>query len=1122
MNRYLLLVLLISVFGLCSAQNEASFWYFGRNAGLQFNSNTGTVSALTNGRLNTLEGCTTISDRDGNLLFYSDGRTIWNKNHSVMANGNGLKGDESSTSSGLIVPKPQDPNFYYIFTVDEPHHLNSSSFPNDSDGDGVNDGLMYSRININDNNGLGAVDSAEKNIPLITYDTSNLNEREFKSSEKITAVRADDCSSFWVITHFVNRFYAFKVDTNGVSKTPVISTVGPEVPVSGYRRNALGYLKASPDGSKLVAAHFSFATQLGDTQAGGVYLFDFNNDTGEVSNNLELYSPQNNKNPYGVEFSAENKKVYATVDGDGSSQLLQWDLEAANIASSLSIIHSSNRLTAGALQLGIDRRIYRAQVDFNNFNLSGQYLGIIENPEANGSNSQYNERGILLDVTGGFENLSSIGLPPFIQSLFNSQIDIIRNGESTTELKLCNGDVYTLAADNIPGADYTWLLDGNPLAETGFELQIDTPGFYECFIEPNNGECPIEGSAVVGVFDIPIANNINDIVICDEDNDGTASFDFVDETIQMLGSQDASKFQVRYFLNQNDADLGFNSVSLPFTNIQNPQLIVARIENVQNSNCYSTSSFEINVFNSPIISNLRQESCDTFNNTSDGIAEFNLSNFSIEIENLQNDTPLNISYHRTPQEAENNQNPITSNYTNTTAFNDIIHMRVENALNPSCFKTAELNLIINPLPNVVNTSIFQCDEDGISDGFTRFNLNQISEEISNNLPNRVVQFYLNITDAETNQNEVDAEDYTNTTPIETLITRVTNTETNCFNFGEVTLEVSQTSANNASLTVCDDDGLEDGFYEFDLREAEQQILNSLPNGLEVAFYETYDDALLETNSVDFNYTNVSPYQQTIFVRVEDNNACYGINEVDLNVLTLPQIEMEFETIYCLNSFPETITLTGGVLNDEPNNYFYEWSTGETTSEILINEPGTYSVVVTNTLGCSKERIIQVIASNTATIESVEVIDASENNSISISVSGEGDYEYALNDFSGPYQDDPFFDDLVPDLYTLFVRDKNGCGITETEVSVIGFPRFFTPNGDGNNDLWQIRGINSTEQISSRVLIYDRYGKLLKELNPLGPGWDGTYNNNLLPSNDYWFTVTLQDGRKFTSHFTLKR
>ena len=440
----LIFITLLSV-ALTFAQQEASFWYFGQNAGLQFDAGTGSVTAITNGQLSTLEGCTSISDTNGNLLFYSDGRTIWNANHAPMANaseflGTGLKGDDSSTSSGLIVPKPQDPNLYYIFTVDEPHHFNSASFPTEVDGDGVNDGLQYSLVDITLNGGLGDVVDTEKNIPLTTYDVTNPDEVDYKCSEKITAVKADDCSSFWVITHFVDKFYAFKVDINGVNTTPVISTVGPTVPVSGYRRNALGYIKASPDGSKLAVAHFGFSTVTAGDAAGGVYLFDFDNDTGIISNSVELYGPQNGDSPYGVEFSAENRKVYASVgegiQGNGASTIFQWDLESTDVPGSIQLIHNSFTLSAGALQLGLDKRIYRAQVSFAEFNTSGTHIGVINNPEATGGAANYDETGVLLDINGGFQNLSRIGLPPFIQSLFNSQIDIIQNGISTTELKL--------------------------------------------------------------------------------------------------------------------------------------------------------------------------------------------------------------------------------------------------------------------------------------------------------------------------------------------------------------------------------------------------------------------------------------------------------------------------------------------------------------------------------------------------------------------------------------------------------------------------------------------------------------------------------------------------------------
>ena len=256
----------------------------------------------------------------------------------------------------------------------------------------------------------------------------------------------------------------------------MISTVGLEVPVSGYRRNSLGYLKASPDGTKLAVAHFGFAISEGANAGGGVYLLDFDNDTGIVSNSVELYSPGQGDSPYGIEFSSENKKVYATINegiiGSGASSILQWDLESADILGSMAIIHQSATLSAGALQLGLDKRIYRAQMSFSSPNTSGNFIGIINNPELTGPAANYDETGILLDVNGGFQNLSRIGLPPFIQSLFNSQIDIIQNGISTTELKLCVGDSYTLTAENVAGATYAWTKDDVVLAETTLHCSL--------------------------------------------------------------------------------------------------------------------------------------------------------------------------------------------------------------------------------------------------------------------------------------------------------------------------------------------------------------------------------------------------------------------------------------------------------------------------------------------------------------------------------------------------------------------------------------------------------------------------------------------------------------------------
>ena len=1129
MKRISSLFLFLFICATLLAQNEASFWYFGQNAGVRFDANLGTVTAVTDGQLSTLEGCTSISDEDGNLLFYSDGSTIWNRNHQVMLNGTGLKGDDSSTSSGLIVPKPQDPTFYYLFTVDEPHHNNTSAFPAMSANDGINDGFMYSRINILDDGGLGAVDTTEKNVPLVTYDPTNQLESELKCSEKITAVRADDCSSFWVLTHFGDTFYAFKIDENGVNTTPVTSTVGPNIPVEGYRRNALGYLKASPDGTKLISANFGESTILSEDAGGGIYLFDFNNDTGVVSNPLEIYSAQNNNSPYGVEFSAENRKAYATIGfgptGGGTSQVLQWDLESADIPNSLQVIHTSNTISAGALQLGIDRRIYRAQFSFVGDNNVSRYLGVIENPEADGNDIIYNEQGVFLSTNPLGLNTSRIGLPPFIQSLFNSQTDIIRNGISTTELRLCIGDSYTLQADDLPGADYVWSFNGVPIAGNNqAELFVDTPGFYEVFIEPNNGECPIEGSAVVGIFEIPVANPLTDVTLCDDNfNDGVTEFLFTDKNQEALLNQDTQSFIVGYYESLDDATNKENEISLPYTNISNPQTIYVRVDNINNTNCFDINSFEIDVFDTPQIAGINDEIfCDNFGDPTDGIAEIDLNTLIPNILGQQDESQINVTFHNTQNDADIGNAPVALNYINTDAFNETIFIRAENTLNSACFRTRAFNLIVNPIPEANDVSVLQCDEDGIPEGFTVFNINQLLDDITGGNPQVNVDYYLSQADADTESNPIEGDAFENFVNPQVIIARITNPSTGCFDFCEVSLEVSLTETNDASLTACDDDGQEDGFTSFQLSDADGIVLAGAPVGLEVVYYQTYNDALVENNPLGSTFTNTVAYNQTIYARVENNNACFGISEVQLTVFELPNIETQAETLYCLNFFPETIVLDGGVINDSPSNYSYDWSTGENTTSIEVNQPGTYTVRVTNTNGCFKDRTISVLPSNIATITDIEVIDATRNNSITIFVSGEGDYEYAIDNINGPYQDSNLFTDVQPGLHTVYVRDRNNCGIVEELVSVIGFPRYFTPNGDDKNDFWQVYGITEQFQPNTSILIFDRYGKLLKELNPIGPGWDGTFNGNKMPTSDYWFRVKLQDGRTFSSHFTLKR
>ncbi|MBV1923728.1 MAG: T9SS type B sorting domain-containing protein, partial [Flavobacteriaceae bacterium] len=136
--------------------------------------------------------------------------------------------------------------------------------------------------------------------------------------------------------------------------------------------------------------------------------------------------------------------------------------------------------------------------------------------------------------------------------------------------------------------------------------------------------------------------------------------------------------------------------------------------------------------------------------------------------------------------------------------------------------------------------------------------------------------------------------------------------------------------------------------------------------------------------------------------------------------------------------------------------------------------------------------------------------------------GLGEYVFQLDD--GAFQEGDVFIDVLPGLHVVTIKDINGCGSVEIELSVIDFPQFITPNQDGYHDTWNIIGI-ATGDPTAKIYIFDRFGKLLKQISPLGEGWDGNYNGNPLPSSDYWFKVEYTENdiqKEFKGHFTLKR
>jgi PKD repeat protein len=353
---------------------ETKIWYFGNNAGLDFNTTPPTI--LTNGAMSTIEGCATISDVTGSLLFYTDGIKVYTASHTVMPNGNGLMGNSSSSQSAIIAKQPGASSIYYIFTNSGPY----------------GGGMGYSIVDMSLASGQGSVTT--KNFTLQT-----------SSTEKLTSVKHCNGIDIWVIMHKWNsdQFCAYLLTAAGLNSVAVTSTIGT---VHTADPSFAGCMKTSPNGKKLGLSLLSI---------GNFELFDFDNSTGAITNSVVLASgiPA----AYGCEFSPDGTKFYGST-GYVPGKLYQWDLCAGSnsaIAGSSVTLFTS---TAGiaAMQNAADGKIYIAR--FNQ-----DYLGVINNPNALGMACNYVDLGQSIQPKSTIWSIPNFicnfkkGVPPFTYTL---------------------------------------------------------------------------------------------------------------------------------------------------------------------------------------------------------------------------------------------------------------------------------------------------------------------------------------------------------------------------------------------------------------------------------------------------------------------------------------------------------------------------------------------------------------------------------------------------------------------------------------------------------------------------------------------------------------------------------
>ncbi|MDC7999036.1 T9SS type B sorting domain-containing protein [Gilvibacter sediminis] len=668
MKRVLLLSLLLLV-SLAHGQREAANWFFGSNAGLDFNS--GEPVPRLDGVLNTVEGCETISTPEGSLLFYTEGRNVWNRIHEVMPNGEDLNGSFSATQSALVIPQPGSTNLYYIFTSDVVQAY--------QDG-GAGNGFNYSVVDMNLAGGLG--DISEKNVNLLP-----------QGSEKITGVRAADGENYWVITHFENRFYSYFVDDTGLNPTPVISTIGPNI---NDFNNIRGAIKASPDGDQLAVAHSIFQPNF----SGQFLLYDFNTETGVVSNEVVLGT---DLVFYGVEFSADSSKLYAsgkTINGDtGATEninIIQYDLEAPDVvASRFTVADIPNPFIsdlAGSLQIAIDKKIYHS-IPNNN-------LSVIRTPNFPRLDSDFR----LYDTDLGGRS-TKFGLPPFIQSFFESIVDIEN---------FCLGDetAFTITADD-PIVAVNWNF-GDPAsgaANTSTLINpthiFSGPGVYTVTLDVEYETRPTQRYIeFVEIGDAPIVNSGVQLVQCDIDgvDDGISRFNLNEALTELIG--DPRGFTVNFFRTLADAENNENALpEIGYENEFNGQVVYVRV--FENALCFAIAPVTLIVEPMAYAGDVTLVACNRSDNP-DFEAIVDLVDFEAQLLELY--PGAEISFFDTRDDALLELNPLVDQVQFTAFDTELaVYYRVE--YNNDCAFIGRIIPDIRPVPEAQDITLEICPDE---------------------------------------------------------------------------------------------------------------------------------------------------------------------------------------------------------------------------------------------------------------------------------------------------------------------------------------------------------------------------------------------------------------------------
>ena len=669
---------------------------------------------------------------------------------------------------------------------------------------------------------------------------------------------------------------------------------------------------------------------------------------------------------------------------------------------------------------------------------------------------------------------------------------------------------------------------------------------YKVILNKNGNKCGSESiPATLTTYALPVVTSPITLKQCDNDIDGISDFNLTVNNPQISTNFASETFT--YFTTLAGANTNDPLVKIPNPIVYNSGTgtVWVRVENIHG--CFSVAQINLIVSVTQINAatfhryfTLCDDAVTGISTDTDGTSLFNFSSVTNDINAILPipSTNYTIKYYANNADALSQINAINpSAYRNTTINQQLIYVRIDSNNYQGCFGlgpfitlTAEALPIATPI-NATNT-IRHCDDD--QDGVYIFDTSTLQAAILNGQTNKTVTYY----DATGTVISPITTFTVNTT--QTITVRVTNnltqaTDGPCYDEENITFIVDKLpqifTVPPAQLNKCDDESdpaLQNGSYPFDTTSFESILLGA-QTGMNITF-TLQNGQVLPHLPTTFNTAT-----QNVVVTITNpiNPSCPATATLNFVVNPIPNIDLNqngwANQLVCTNLPTFTVTINAGVLSGTPiSNYTYQWYLNTvlipaaTNYSLTVNAGGTYSVIVTNATGCTETRTIEVTTSVIASIDHINIVDLADLDTVEVIVTGNGNYVYSIQDPYGPYQTSNFFENVSMGIHTVYIKDLNGCGIAQQTISVLGVPKFFTPNGDGFNDTWNIKGASYKFYSNSIIQIFDRYGKFIKQISPVGSGWDGLYNGALAPADDYWYNIQLDDGRTTKGHFSLKR